>query len=198
LEGELDTFLEGELDTLNYTSVRFDHGEANPMKQLVALEATVQRVDGDDFATLSGRVAFQKRIYLAQVAGIHLGYGFSWNQHGPYSSELALDRVRLEAMRGDIQRSLEKLSLRGEAEKVLDEVKTLIQRPAGSNLDDVEWLELLSSLHYLAIEQGGLPLRNEERQGLEQDLVARKPHLNKGQDQFTETWKRLESLIALN
>ena len=61
----------------------------------------LDRIDGDSFETLEGRITFQKRVYLAQALGLGLGYGFSWNQYGPYSSELAQDGLLLET--GSVQ-----------------------------------------------------------------------------------------------
>jgi hypothetical protein len=168
------------------------------MKQLAALEATLERVDGDDFASLSGRIAFQKRIYLVQVAGVHLGYRFSWNQYGPYSPELAQDRMRLEARRDDIRESLKRLRMRKDVETTLDEVRRFIQRPETTALTDVEWLELLSSLYYLSSEANGVPSEREEERLLEQDLTTRKPHLKTDPEQFGEAWERLRSLKSLS
>ncbi len=34
------------------------------------------------------RLSLQKTVYLIQLAGIDLGYRFSWYRHGPYSREL--------------------------------------------------------------------------------------------------------------
>lgn len=164
------------------------------MKQLAALEATIERVDGDDFASLSGRIAFQKRIYLVQVAGLHLGYRFSWNQYGPYSPELAQDRIRLESARDDIRELVKKLQIKDDVASTLGKVKAFIQTPNETGLTDVEWLELMSSLHYLAQESGGLPPQGD-RGALEQDLISRKPHLEV--KALGQAWERLESLQEL-
>ncbi|MGH2373256.1 MAG: hypothetical protein ACRDIC_07215 [bacterium] len=175
---------------------KIHHGLGGSMKQLVALEATLERVDGDDFASLPGRIAFQKRIYLVQVAGVDLGYRFSWNQYGPYSPDLAQDRVRLEARRDDIRESLEQLRMRKGIEAALDEVKGLIQKPKATALTDAEWLELLSSLHYLSQTKHTRSEGKEEQ--LEQDLVTRKPHLKIGAEDLDEAWQRLRSLESLS
>ena len=42
-------------------------------------------------ATFEDRLILQKTVYLAQAAGIHLGYFFRWYLRGPYCSSVADD-----------------------------------------------------------------------------------------------------------
>ena len=37
------------------------------------------------------RLKLQKTIYLLEIHGLQLGYGFSWYKYGPYSQDLVYD-----------------------------------------------------------------------------------------------------------
>ena len=56
-----------------------------------------------DLATFSKRFNLQKKIYLAQIAGVDLGYRFGWYIHGPYCKSLTEDlfTLRDELAEGD-------------------------------------------------------------------------------------------------
>ena len=43
------------------------------MENLVALKTVLDRIDGDSFDTLEGRITFQKRIYIVQALGMGCG-----------------------------------------------------------------------------------------------------------------------------
>jgi len=47
------------------------------------------------------RLKLQKIIYLLQVYGLRLGYGFSWYRYGPYSQDLVYDAYTVLASEGE-------------------------------------------------------------------------------------------------
>src|SRR5207253_11490502 len=82
-----------------------------------------------DLRTFSNRLNVQKKIYLAQIAGIDLGYRFGWYIRGPYSTGLTQDAFTLkdEISSGDTEQ--EGYRLHPTVTKCLDEAKTLWQIP---------------------------------------------------------------------
>ena len=45
--------------------------------------------------TFEDRLIMQKAIYLAQAAGVNLGYFYHWYLHGPYSPSLTRDEFAI-------------------------------------------------------------------------------------------------------
>jgi uncharacterized protein YwgA len=111
--------------------------------QLVLNELGVKfRIDSVD-----DRITVQKAVYLAQLAGVDLGYRFSWYRFGPYCSDLAdayyaLDR---SVRRGESTNN----ALADAAKGRLAKVKALTSSKPPGNLKQKDWLELLASVHYL-------------------------------------------------
>lgn len=60
--------------------------------RLVVLKRVVEALDEDcNIASFDDRKRLQKAIYLAQIAGIDLGYRYGWYIKGPYSTDLTRD-----------------------------------------------------------------------------------------------------------
>jgi hypothetical protein len=162
------------------------------MRQLVVLSRILDEVDGESFTTLEGRITLQKRIYLVQALGLDLGYRFAWNQYGPYSAELAQDGTSLSANRDEVRERAAVLRLRPQVQGLLSKVRNLQdQRP--DHLTEAAWLELLTSIHFLAIESGGTG--DIQRSGVQEFLshvTALKPYFSN--DQAEVAWSRIEGL----
>ncbi|HEX4212150.1 MAG TPA: hypothetical protein VIA06_02335 [Candidatus Dormibacteraeota bacterium] len=117
--------------------------------------------------TFQDRLALQKATYLAQAAGLQLGYRYSWYLKGPYSPDLTRDYFRLVedpaigsgfVLGADHLARLERLAE--------------VARPApGADLERPEWLELLASLHYL------IRTLRKDREGAAAVIRRAKPHL---------------------
>ena len=109
----------------------------------------VTDVLGLDFSVSSfqDRLIFQKAIYLAQAAGVNLGYYYSWYLHGPYCSALASDgfAVQNEIAQGHDESREWKLDAASIAN--LQRLKPLFQ--ADSDGERARKLELLASNHFL-------------------------------------------------
>lgn len=97
-------------------------------------------------ASFNDRLMVQKAIYLAQAAGLDLGYYFRWYLRGPYSPEVSSDVFTIAAELGELDESRGWV-LDQEVEECLAPVEKLISaKPAGEH---PRWLELLASVHFL-------------------------------------------------
>ena len=139
-------------------------------ERLVALELVLKALDIDSsIQDLSDRIRFQKAIYLSQEAGVRLGYGFGWYVRGPYSPSLARDYYYLHMAR-DKSTVTHDRKLRKAILSQLNNIRPLMSPPSAVTLDTSNWLELVSSLHYL---------RNAAGKEASEKLANVKPHLSK-------------------
>jgi uncharacterized protein YwgA len=106
--------------------------------------------------TINDRKRLQKAIYLGQAAGAELNYEFGWYVHGPYSTDLTRDYYELAGVllagmhpTTDDTQSSDGSRLRDSIRDTLKNLAPIIQKPEGFKLDQADWMELLSSLHYL-------------------------------------------------
>ena len=99
--------------------------------------------------SFENRKKFQKALYLGQIAGVDLGYRYSWYLKGPYSTELARDYY---ALRASIDAGLEPPSNKTLAPRIkekLNQLAVIFIPPNETELSQSDWLELLASWHYL-------------------------------------------------
>jgi uncharacterized protein YwgA len=103
----------------------------------------------DSIDTVDDRKRVQKAIYLGQLPDLDLGYRFGWYLKGPYSTSLTKDYYTLadEIASGD--RDYAKKNLPESVRARLRRVKPLMSVPDDVGLPQEDWLELVSSLHYL-------------------------------------------------
>lgn len=102
--------------------------------------------------TLADRKRVQKAVYLAQAAGVDLGYSYGWYLRGPYSPRLTRDYFALdEGLRSGY--AAEQVRLKLPVLKALKKARPLFDVPAGVPLAQEDWLELLASLRYLQVER---------------------------------------------
>jgi uncharacterized protein YwgA len=94
---------------------------------------------------LDDRKLLQKAIYLAQEAGVDLGYRYGWHLLGPYSTSLAEDCLSAGSIDGDGSIT----PLRATYRKKLAMLKPFFEPPAETKLSKSQWLELLAALHFL-------------------------------------------------
>jgi len=93
------------------------------------------------------RLILQKAIYLAQAAGVNLGYYFGWYLHGPYCSSLAEDGFSIDVQAADSTPESEGWRLDNSSTAELKKIEALF---AGKNRKALaKDLELLASVHYL-------------------------------------------------
>lgn len=158
-------------------------------QNLFALRAVLDRIDGDSFETLEGRITFQKRVYLVQVAGLDLGYTFVWHHYGPYSSELAEDGLLLETGLVDSGQITEPLRFTRSAENAISRFEHLSSPPDG--IGEPTWLELLSSLHYLAGASGVEKVDESDEPELTSRLLSAKPYFEDCRTAIQQAFERL-------
>ena len=93
------------------------------------------------------RLILQKAIYLAQAAGVHLGYYYHWYLYGPYSSSLTRDEY---AIAMDISSGLDESEgwkLDDSSSHRLEQIQDIFSETKRDKL--AKKLELLASVHFL-------------------------------------------------
>lgn len=109
--------------------------------------------------TFEDRLILQKAVYLAQDAGVHLGYYYQWYLHGPYSPSLTRDEYAVaEALARDMDDS-ESWKLDAPSQKRLQELRSLIPEDRSQR---ARKLELLASVHFL-IDRNQVQGRNVDQ-----------------------------------
>lgn len=104
--------------------------------------------------TVNDRKRVQKAVYLGQLPGVDLGYRFGWYLKGPYSPSLTKDYFNLEEAIDSGDRDHEKKELEKSVVRKLKKILPLMQPAEGVPLSQEDWLELVSSVHFLRIVQG--------------------------------------------
>jgi uncharacterized protein YwgA len=96
----------------------------------------------DTIESFDNRLIIQKAVYLAQAAGINLGYFYHWYLHGPYCPALTRD---VYAIVSEEQSEISRWCLDQQSIDKLKQFSSII--PA----DDTKsrQLELMASVHFL-------------------------------------------------
>ena len=93
------------------------------------------------------RLIMQKSVYLAQAAGVHLGYYYHWYLYGPYSPSLTRDEY---AIAMDISVGMDESEgwkLDDGSSQRLEGIRGIFTEPDRDKL--AKKLELLASVHFL-------------------------------------------------
>ncbi len=110
--------------------------------------------------TFDDRLILQKAVYLAQAAGVKLGYYFRWYIRGPYCPALASDAFVVADEPEDVVDAIVgEHSLDGKSQTKLETVKELV--PEGDTSEVASRLELLASVHFLVCRKQS-PSRPQE------------------------------------
>lgn len=120
-----------------------------------------------DMSEFDNRIKYQKIVYLLQASGISLGYGFNWYIKGPYSSPLAHDLFEID---DDIYEASKKIVFI-DHDNIVSEMKKF-QNKLGADIDNIIYLEILASLHYISKAYGKSGFNN-----LRNKLLEVKPNL---------------------
>lgn len=99
--------------------------------------------------TTEDRLRLQKTIYLLQVFGLRIGYGFSWYRYGPYSQELVYDAYKVlspdSPERTKYVRETRSLSFSASIHEKLKRFREI----CGNVLSDPKKLELAASVDFV-------------------------------------------------
>ena len=98
-----------------------------------------------DLSCFNERLIYQKTIYLAQAAGINLGYYYHWYLHGPYCSPLTSDGYDIKTETAS--KEWEEWQLSEASRTKLGEIKPIFSEPDRQKLADK--IELFASVHFL-------------------------------------------------
>lgn len=157
--------------------------------RLIALKLFLDELGiPDDTSTIENRKLIQKAVYLGQCAGADLGYRFGWHKMGPYSADLAKDYYLLSDVLALGDRDYEGRTLQRHKQENLKGVSPLINPPEGIALNKPDWLELISSLHFMR------KIRGLDEEQAKQALIEEKPRLSNFVEQAQEKLQEVESL----
>ena len=141
---------------------------------------------GPNIETLDQRVTFQKAVYLAQAVGVPLRYKYSWYIRGPYSRDLTRDYYALQEYPDNMTGDAIRQEMREPFASALRRLKSRMDSPEVVPLDQTEWLELLSSVHYLGtVAKLDVP-------GIKKRLASEKPKLSPYADRAMQSLAELD------
>lgn len=102
--------------------------------------------DRPDMSEFDTRLKFQKIIYLLQSSGLSLGYGYNWYVRGPYSPYLTQSLFKIYE---DESLFEESKNIHFKNHEVIDSKLKKFRETMGTNFDNVKYLEVLASMHYI-------------------------------------------------
>ena len=102
-----------------------------------------------EIRSVADRKRIQKAVYLGQLSGVDLGYRYGWHIMGPYSVSLTRDYYALDEILRTKKSPSKKWELGPSIRRHLREIKGLLIPPAKIDIKQEDWLELLSSVHFL-------------------------------------------------
>ncbi len=141
--------------------------------RLIALELVLDGLGlPTKIDTLDDRILLQKSVYLAQASGVDLGYRFSWYVHGPYSTSLAGDYYALRNAVAIGERPSEGKTLLDPVAKKIKNIQPILDVPEQTHLTKRQWMELVSSLHYLKTR-----VTKGDAEDAKKQIKKLKPHL---------------------
>jgi len=139
---------------------------------LIALKLFLDELRvSSDIETIDDRKRVQKAIYLGQAAGADLGYRFGWYLMGPYSTSLTNDYFRLADAFLSGDKNYEGKVLTKTYRTALQKVRKILEVPQNVALQVEDWLELVSSIHFLR------HIRKQTRDKALHTIKAEKPRL---------------------
>ncbi|WP_138918534.1 hypothetical protein [Nitrospirillum viridazoti] len=133
---------------------------------------------------VENRLRLQKVVYLTQIAGVELGYNYSWYLKGPYSPSLTKDYYELNNLLGNGDKSSDEKKLNDSVLGRLARIREMIAKPSEFTRESSYWYELLASIHFLSKTS-----KYDERK-VSEVIKNTKPHLS---DFIDLGWSRLRS-----
>ncbi len=140
--------------------------------RLIALKVLLDTLGiPDTIETIDDRKRVQKAVYLGQLSDVNLGYRFGWYVLGPYSPALTKDYFSLAEAIASGDKGYEGKEFTPGVLGRIRRILPLMRPPKSVPLEQEDWLELVSSLHYLR-----RVVRSNRQDALE-TLRRAKPHL---------------------
>ena len=140
--------------------------------RLIALKVLLDTLGiPDTIETIDDRKRVQKAVYLGQLSDVNLGYRFGWYVLGPYSPALTKDYFSLAEAIASGDKGYEGKEFTPGVLGRIRRILPLMRPPESVPLEQEDWLELVSSLHYLR-----RVVRSNRQDALE-TLRRAKPHL---------------------
>lgn len=136
--------------------------------------------------TVNQRMAVQKGVYIAQLAGVDFGYRYNWYVRGPYSPALTRDYYALDKALTAGEDEFNGRGLRGAVQDKLANIKPLLQVPSDVDLNQAHWLELVASVHYLLMQ------RRKSEMEMKATLADEKAHVVEYVDEALTRLKELK------
>jgi uncharacterized protein YwgA len=152
-----------------------------------------------DMENLDNRIAVQKRIYLLQAVGLHLGYVFTWDLYGPFSKALARDTSTYEEYRDELDKVARQVEWTESAAAKIEQARQLAEPhklEGDKAIPLVRWLELVSTLHYLAnVNFRNIAWQDADFGQLKRSLLGKKPHFSEYESFVEKAWQRLQEVL---
>lgn len=148
-----------------------------------------------DMSDFSERLFLQKNFYLMQLFGVDLGFRFNWYLRGPYCP--ALTKVAFEIK--EDQSFCSNSVLKEHVAKRIQQFREWATSSRPSGVQEIDWLELLASLHYLR-HIAYLKVRKTRKSVCDELHIRKNWYSN---DQINAAWDALEEIglidhISLN
>jgi len=117
-------------------------------RQQIGVKLTIDGLSLDfKVNSFQDRLIMQKAVYLAQAAGVNLGYYYHWYLYGPYSPSLTRDEYAIAmAISADMDES-KGWKLDDSSSQRLEKIQGIFAEPDRNKL--AKKLELLASVHFL-------------------------------------------------
>ena len=146
------------------------------------LASILDSLGGADLKEFSDRLLLQKRVFMLTMAGVDLGYSYSWYLRGPYCPALTFDAFALDGIRkasGEIPSEPAPAVVRNRVQE--------LRSALGEAWSNPSELELLSSVLFIATST-----RDQTEEGLWERLLVLKPN-RFGRDAFKKSLSKLKS-----
>ena len=125
-----------------------------------------------DFDDINSRKMVQKIIYLCQRIGVDFNYQYRWYSMRVYCPNLADDYYLMYDAIEAKKESLENKVLKKSVMQHLNKLYTILEPPDKVNLNQVQWLELLTSVDFQK------KIRQRSKEEAKQLISEEKPELS--------------------
>lgn len=153
------------------------------------------RFDFSDYESeFESRKLFQKMVYLTQILGLDFGYDYNLYLHGPYSPGLTEDGYKIINYLDQIEEKSRDVSLNDEGDELKNKFNTILDKTKELDMNTVDWLELLTTLHYL---KENISFTNTDKDEIINKLIKLKPQFEGNTEAINLAWDIIEDLSGV-